>query len=293
MEIFINNQIGIKNNDLDNGKSLEYYLDLTKNWKDPYPEFVVRKINGFNIIDESVLAVGSKARMGDFFISQIKEKELVYVAPRYGMAGISLLDLASRYNKKVTLFMPSSKVVSEHQQIAIERGANVKFRRIAAMPNLNLMAKKYAKENGAYFIPLGLKHEHVTAGAVRCFYDFFKDKEKPSRMFSVISTGVLTRALQIALPDTEFHAVAVARNIQDGELGRAKFYSYTKPFSAKSKLIPTEFDSTENYDAKAWDFINKYGQAGDWLYNVAGNIKPIGTINLKDIDSQRNWNEIR
>ena len=52
-------------------------------------------------------------------------------------------------------------------------------------------------------------------------YDYFKDKEKPKTMWSVISTGVLSRTMQIALPDTEFSAVAVARIIQQGELGRA------------------------------------------------------------------------
>ena len=73
-------------------------------------------------------------------MSQVKEDTIVYVCPRKGLAGLAVLELAKKYNKKTVLFMPSSKTVSDHQAICIERGAVPKFRRIAAMPNLNKLA---------------------------------------------------------------------------------------------------------------------------------------------------------
>jgi hypothetical protein len=132
----------------------------------------------------------------------------------------------------------------------------------------------------------------VTACAVRTIYDFFNGKEKPQTMWCVISTGVLSRALQIALPDTEFVNVAVARNIQQGELGRAKFMSYHKPFESKSDLIPTEFNCESSYDSKGWDYMNKYGKKGDWFFSVAGNSKDT-TISVESIDSYRDWNDLK
>ena len=290
--MFLNNQKGNYNKDLDS-KDLQYYLDLTKDFKSSFDQFHVKEVNGFMIIDESESnKVGAKARFGEFLISTCKQDEIVYVQPRNGFAGISLSYLCKIYGKKLTLIMPSSKKSSNHQRLCIEYGAKPLFLRIAAMPNANSMARKYAAKKGALFIPLGLNHEYVIANAVRCIYDYFKDKPKPNTMWSVISTGVLTRAMQIALPDTKFHAIAVARNIQNGELGKAKFYSYHKRFTAKSDLIPTEFNSEETYDSKGYDYLCKYGDKGDWFFNVAGNA-PESIIKASEVDSYRDWNDLR
>lgn len=293
--MFLNKQVGKENNDLNNF-NLDLYLDQTKNFKSSFDEFNVKNINGFNIIDESVSCeVGYKARSGEFFIQNLVKqgiKKIVYVQPRRGFAGISLAWLCKKYNLDLILVMPASKEISDHQALCIELGAKALFARIAAMPNANLIAKKYAKSINGYYVPLGLNHPMVIAGGVKCIYDYFKNKNKPSVMWSVISTGVLTRSLQIALPTTKFKAIAVARNIQQGELGIADFYSYHKPFNSKSDLIPTEFDSENSYDAKGYDYMVKYGNKGDWFFNVAGNAsKP--TINKKIIDSYRNWNDLK
>lgn len=290
--MFENYQVGIDNLDLHDGKSLEYYLELTKDYKSDFPDFVIKKVGKFNVIDESVLETGTKSRFGDFLFQNIKEQEIVYCAPRVGFGSMSAVYLAKKYGKKATLFMPAAKQASDHQLVCIEMGAKPIFRKIPAMPTLNSWAKKYAQENGAFFIPFGLKHPLVTAGAVRVIYDFFKDKEQPKEMWCVISTGVLSRALQIALPKTEFFSVAVARNIQQGELGRSQFISYHKPFLDKSDVIPTEFNSAENYDAKAWQYMFDAANEGAYFYNVAGNIKP-NKLRPQDVDSQREWGEIR
>lgn len=291
--MFLNKQKGEENKDLSNGRDLEYYLELTKDFKSSFNDFAVKEVNGFFIIDESISnPVGAKARFGELLMQVNTKKEIVYVQPRKGFAGISLSYLCKKYNKDLTLVMPSSAKASEHQRLCIEYGAKALFARIAAMPNANLIAKKYASKRDALFIPLGLQHELVTACAVRSVYDFFKDKEKPKRMWCVISTGVLSRALQIALPDTEFVNVAVARNIHQGELGRAKFISYHKPFNAKSDLIPTEFNCESTYDAKGWDYLNKYGEKGDWFFSVAGDSDKT-TIPESSVDSYRDWNDLK
>jgi hypothetical protein len=160
------------------------------------------------------------------------------------------------------------------------------------MPNANSIAKRYSKLKSAFFVPLGLQHELVTACAVRSFYDFFKDREKPNNMWSVISTGVLQRSMQIALPETNFNAIAVARNIQHGELGKANFFSYHKTFNSQSDLLPLDFDCEKSYDSKGWDYLCRYGVEGDWFFNVAGNA-PKPTIDKTSIDSYRDWNDLR
>lgn len=294
--MFLNKQTYKDNNDLKGFMNLDYYLDLTKDFKSSFGDFNIKQVDGFNVIDESESCeVGYKARSGEFFIQDLVRqgvKKIVYVQPRRGFAGISLSWLCKKYGLDLILVMPSSKEVSDHQALCIELGAKPLFARVAAMPNANSLAKKYAEKVGAYYVPLGLNHPYVIAGGIRCIYDYFKDKEKPGTIWSVISTGVLSRTMQIALPDTEFNAVAVARNIQQGELGRAKFYSYHKPFNSKSDLIPDKFDCEDSYDSKGWDYMVKYGKKGDWFFSVAGNAK-LPTINKSTIDSYRDWRDLK
>jgi hypothetical protein len=158
---------------------------------------------------------------------------------------------------------------------------------------LNAHAKKWAEENNATFIPLGLKHELVTAAAVKVAYDLAEKHGYPEEVWSAISTGVLQRSLQIAWPDAQFNAVAVARNIKDGELGRAKVWSHPKQFN--QDVDPTfnpPFPSAMNYDAKAWEFMKRHGNPGAWFWNVGGNPKPKQETTKETVNSQRGWGEV-
>lgn len=269
------------------------WLELAGDWQDPFPAPIVKEHNGFNVVREDLMGFGSKCRFGDILVQICPSDTLVYVQPRYGFAGISLAYLAEKYNKKLVLFSPSQKEISDHQAICIERGADMKFRRIAAMPNLNKIAADWAKENNGFFIPLGLRHELVTAAAVKVAYDMAQVHGEPKEVWHAISTGVLGRALQIAWPNAEFNGVAVARNIKDGERGRATIWSHPKEFSQNvaSEFEPP-FPSALNYDAKAWELMLKNGSPGSWFWNVGGNPKPENEDTKQSINAQREWGEI-
>ncbi len=280
-------QIGFENKD---EMPLEWYLNKTKDYGSDYGDFVITTTSeGFKIIDESVHDFGAKARMADYYMQNVEDDHLVYVAPRVGYAGLSLAYLTEKYGKKLTLVMPSSKQISHHQALAIEYGAEPLFLRVAAMPNANNAAKKYAEAIGATFVPFGLDHTDVYAGAIREFQRL-RPLLNGKRLWSVISTGVLSRSLQIALPETEIINVAVARNIQHGELGRAHFCSYHKQFTDKSDELPTEFRSVDTYDAKGWHYMKEYGKPGDFFFNVAGE-PPATTIDINAIHSAREWGD--
>jgi len=263
----------------------DYYLNLAKDWEDPNPDPIVETHDGVRVVRDDLL-VGSKVRGGDCLISNIKQKTLVYVQPRTGLAGVSLLSVAKRHNKKVKLFMPSSKQISHHQACCIEQGADYEFHRIAAMPNLNAIAKKWADENDdTYFIPLGLKHELVTAGFVKVASKI----PEPEEVWTVISTGVLHRALQIAWPNAKFHCVAVSRNMKRGEIGHKNIISAPEPFTKEIKENLPPFPSVNTYDGKAWRYIPKNSRKDILFWNVG--TEPI----LKDeslytsINSYRKW----
>lgn len=283
-------------------KTRDYYLQLAEGWVDTAPKPAIVDLNGATVWDDSVTGLGTKGRWGDLFMSKVTTKEVVYVQPRVGWAGMSLSALVDKYDKNLTLFMPASKRISDHQLICVERGANVKFRRIAAMPVLNKYAKDYADEVGATFVPFGLDHELVVAAGVASTLQQWGDRPEPKHIVSVVSTGVLSRTLQIAFPNAEFHGVAVARNLKAGEIGRASVVSYHRPFlqdadEAAKIHEETGISSAPNYDMKGIEYLlrGKLGvpmEPSTLFWNVAGDIKPT-RLKHEDIDSAREWGEVR
>lgn len=258
--------------------SKQEYLDMIGDFKSSFPDPVVENIEGRIVVREDILSVGTKARAGEFLVATCKSDTIVYVQPRFGFAGISLTELCKKYNKKLVLFMPSSKEISDHQAYCIENGCEYHFHRIAAMPNLNIIAKRWAENNNAFFIPLGLRHELVTAMIVKTANDI----KEPLSFWTAFSTGVLNRALQIAWPNAIANGVAVSRNVKDGEKGRANIISHYRDFGQNSLVLPP-FPSASNYDAKVWE----YTKEGDLFWNVAGNINH--NLNKQTIKSYRPW----
>lgn len=266
----------------------EYYLDLAGDWEDPYGAPKIVEHEGIRVVRDDFLT-GSKVRGGDCLISSLPKEidTIVYVQPRTGLAGVSILDVAKHHDKKVKLFMPSSKEISMHQACCIERGAEVSFHRIAAMPNLNLIAKKWADEHpNAFFVPLGLKHELVTAGIVK---SAIKIKE-PEEVYVATSTGVLTRSLQIAWPNAKFISVCVSRNMKAGELGMAEAISEPLAFTASEKKdnLPP-FPNIDTYDGKVWKYIPKNSDKDILFWNVGKEPVLQNLDIIKETKSYREW----
>ena len=270
------------------GDPQEYYLDLVKDWEDPYGDPVVKMHEGVRVVRDDLIT-GTKVRGGDALISSLPDHvdTIVYVQPRTGLAGVSILDVAKRHGKKVKLFMPSSKRISHHQACCIEQGADVEFHRIAAMPNLNLIAKKWAEErSNTYFVPLGLKHELVTAGIVKTAMKI----PEPEEVYVATSTGVLSRALQIAWPNAKFTSVCVSRNMKAGELGRATPISEPLAFTASEKKenLPP-FPNIDTYDGKVWKFIPKNSGRDILMWNVGPQPVLQDETIYDQVDSYRDW----
>ena len=268
----------------------EYYLDLAQFWTDPNPAPRIVEHEGIRVVRDDDL-VGSKVRGGDCLISSLPKHidTIVYVQPRTGLAGVSILDVAKRHNKAVRLFMPSSKKISHHQACCIEQGAEASFHRIAAMPNLNKIAKEWAdqKEN-AFFVPLGLKHRMVTAGMVKVASQI----KEPDVVYVATSTGVLTRSLQIAWPNAEFVSVAVSRNMKAGELGRAKVISEPRAFTAhESKENLPPFPNIDTYDGKVWKYIPKHSDKDILFWNVGKEPVLHDDTLYETTDSYRKWDK--
>lgn len=265
----------------------EYYMNLAAGWTPYNPDPVVIEHDGVRVVRDDLI-VGTKTRAGDLLASKMNHHTIVYSQPRTGLAGVSILDVAKHHNKKVVLFMPASKVVSHHQACCIEQGAEIHFKRIAAMPILNQIAAKWAGDNDAFFVPLGLKHELATAGIIHAASKI----DPPDEVYVAISTGVLSRALQIAWPKAKFTCVAVARNLKAGELGRADVISEPLPFTTPEKPanVPP-FPAISTYDAKVWKYIPKNSGRNVLMWNVGSEPLLTNPAILDTIDSYRDWDK--
>ena len=270
----------------------DVFINFTKNFKSILPDIVIKKHDNINVVREDlILKGGTKTRIGEFYFSQITNRVVVYVVPRFGLAGAAIMELCKLYNKEAIFFMPACKEISDHQAYVIDqKPRDVIFKRIAAMPNLNRIAQKYANLHGFEFIPFGLNHSHVIAGAVRVCEDLLKNYNEPDQLWTAVSTGVLTRGLQIGFENTEMHGVAVARNMKAGELGRTNIISEPLGFHSKEKQLPP-FNSVDNYDAKVWKYIPKDTNKNIWFWNVAKDLKCPTYFDKKLVNSYRDWND--
>ena len=106
----------------DNLYSKQEYLDMVGDFVGSFPDPIIETIEDRIVVREDLLSVGTKARAGELLVATSESDTIVYVQPRFGFAGISLTELCKKYNKRLVLFMPSSKEVSDHQAFCIENG---------------------------------------------------------------------------------------------------------------------------------------------------------------------------
>ena len=281
----------------------EAFLRLTDEFESKLDKPIIKKHDGIYVIREDLMGHGgTKVRAAEYLFSTIKEDTIVYCMPRVGHASAAVIKLAILYNKNVILFAPACKEMSNHQANSVRMleempshlYGKVIWRRIAAMPNLNRMAMNFAKENQYKFLPFGLDHPYTIAGFVRVCHDMLNSQwiQYPKTMWTVVSTGVLTRGLQIGFLDSNMQGVAVARNMKSGELGRTKIQSDPLAFTAKEKQenLPP-FDSVATYDAKAWKYIPKNPEKPVYFWNVAGEIELPKNFDKSNYNTYRDWND--
>jgi len=290
------------------GMTIPLLEQMAEGWEDPFPlpriekhklwQPAQKRTITVNVVRDDENGVGSKGRFGSLLMQRTRHDTFVYVAPRAGWAPLSLAKLCRQYDRRLILFAPACKEPSHHQKVAMSLGAEMRFYRVAAMPNLQAKAEEFAKKHGYFFAPLGLRHPLVTAAIYATAKKLFTGKKK-SQLWCAMSTGVLSRGLQLALPTWEHHGVCVARNIQDGERGNAILHSHPYPFLQDApEAFRPPFPSASNYDAKVWEFMQgdiggPWGRGCEpnaYMWNVAGEIDLQGPL-PKRIQSDKDWGD--
>jgi hypothetical protein len=258
-----------------NGKiwTINELLDLLKDWNDPNPPPVIEKFNDVFVVRDELLEYGSKIRFIDKFIRDIPQKEIVFgSSPATGYAQISLPAVANKYGKDVVLFMAKRNSDNYHpyQKRGMELGAKYEWVNMGMLSVTQSRAKKYVAEKpeDRVLFPIGLEHPTVIGSIIKIARKYI-DPTKISEIWTVGSSGTLSRGLQLAFPELDINVVSVGHTMNAREIGRAKYYRSEYKFDKeipKSEMPP--FPSAPTYDAKAWKFVKEYGKPNCLFWNV-------------------------
>ena len=243
-----------------------------------FPKLVVEEHEGFYVVRDDLLEGGSKRRFVDRMIrEEIAEgaEEFVYGGcPANGYAQLSLTLQAKAYGKKAVFFMAKRSLDNLHpyQKQALEYGADIRWVPNGMLQVTKARAREYFYEDPKKrrLLPLGLEEKRVfedikaLAKNIEIEYNI-----KVSEVWSVGSSGTLTRGLQMAFPDKEVNVVSVGHKMKQHEIGRANLYLTKYKFMQEVKEEDKPpFPSVPTYDAKAWAVMKQYAKKGALFWNV-------------------------
>ena len=249
------------------GDTIEEYLSLINDWEDSLPSPMIEEHEGIQVVRDDLLGGGSKIRFADYLVqSQPEIEEWVYgSSPATGYAQISLSYLCRKYGKKAVIFMAERAwdKLHDYQIEALKAGADMKWVPNGMLSVTEKRARDYVEQDPKVrrLLPIGFHHDTVIASIVRVALSM---DVRPNEVWTVGSSGTLTRGLQLAWPNADFHCVTVGHK---GDYGRAKTYRCEIPFNKPAKLIPP-FPSAITYDAKAWEYIKQHASPGALFWNV-------------------------
>lgn len=253
--------------------SEDQLLGLVKDWEDPNPDPVIINYEGIDVVRDDLLNYGSKIRFVDKFIQETTANEIVFgCCPATGYAQISLPVVAEKYGKKVILFMAKRNPENyhEYQKRGMGLGAIYEWVNMGMLSVTKSRAKKYVAEDpeNRMEFPIGLEHPTVVASIIKVARNALS-KKLPSEIWSVGSSGTISRGLQLAFPEIPVNVVSVGHKMNEREIGRAKYYRSEYQFdkAIKESEMPP-FPSAPTYDAKAWKFVKEHAKEGALFWNV-------------------------
>jgi hypothetical protein len=145
-----------------------------------------------------------------------------------------------------------------YQKKAIDLGADMRWVKMGMLAVTEKRARDYVAEKPTdrLLVPIGIRHDT----AIGCLIKVARALPiRPREIWSVGSSGTLSRSLQLAFPDAAVHVVSVGHAMQPNDIGRAIFhkssYKFDKP--VKQEHAPP-FPSAPTYDAKAWHIMKEW-----------------------------------
>lgn len=221
---------------------------------------VLEKFGQVVVVRDDLLPGGTKSRVLPHLLTGAAE--FVYASPAYGYAQVALAYACRAAGYGATIFTAKRGRLHARTLEAKEAGAKIVLVPHGYLSNVQAKARAYAAAVGAKLLPFGLDTPEMAAGlrAAAEMADY-----TPAEVWTVAGSGTLSRALQSVWPDARFFAVQVGAA---PKAGRARVLRAGESFDQDARIRPP-FPSCSNYDAKAWQFIERQATPGALFWNVA------------------------
>lgn len=224
------------------------------------PDPILMEHDGFLVVRDDLLPGGTKRRALHVLLDD--HQEYCYASPVQGAAQLALAYVCRDAGKHATIFCAQRKTFHPFTQTAIYTGATVIEVPMGFLSNVTAKAKDYCASSGAKLLPFGLDHPDVVAAMADVARRL---PVTPTEVWSITSSGVLSRGLQLAWPDATFYGVRVGA---EPNAGRATVFQAPEAFDRPAKILPP-FPSNVYYDAKCWAIMKRHATPGALFWNVA------------------------
>lgn len=228
------------------------------------PEPVITEHDGILVVRDDLLEGGSKRRFLRTLVESQTASEWVYASPCNGYGQISLAYVCRDLGRTATIFVPKRGEMHEYTKEAVRAGAEIIEVPMGFYSNCAAKARRYAEIYDAAVAPFGFDDKLVIDEIALIAS---KLPVEPAEVWSILSSGTLSRGLQKAWPNAVFLGVSVGHKPKPEQMGNATVYGAPEKFSATAKILPP-FPSAPTYDAKAWRFIKQYAKPGALFWNV-------------------------
>lgn len=235
------------------------------------PQVIIQRYENYNVVRDDLLPGGTKQRGLYHFIGEAMKKgykSFVYGGPAQGVAQAGLGIAAKILGVEAHMFYSGRRSILS--KFAEDVGVNMH-----PVEGTLVMCKKeaenfVAKDPKRLLLPFGLDEDEFKKSLIRALKQSMPPI-KIKHMWVVGGTGVLLNCLYHILPETYFHVIQVGRPLVSGmfEPSRTQLFVHPKKFNEVTDYMPP-YKSIDNYDAKVWYFVKKYGRPDDFIWNVAG-----------------------
>lgn len=233
-------------------------------WHDPHPLPPLDWLDGHTcVVRDDTLPGGTKRRALDYLIGHDPAHgsvtEWVYgSSPAWGYAQWALAVTCATYGRTAVVFAANRAVATRHrvQREALAAGAVYHWIPNGMLSVTQARARRYveADPKTRRLVPMG----GDTPEAAACLRQTMTRlrhqlPQSPRVVWSVVSSGTLSRALQMTFPDAEVHGVVVGHTPTPAQAGRALLHH--SPYAFATPVRPHDappYPSTAEYDAKLW-----------------------------------------
>jgi hypothetical protein len=250
------------------------------------PKIIVEKYKNnnksYNIIKDDYIIGGSYTRGFVNYIKNILEnnkniKTLIYYGTLCGCEELCIsysLYLLKRENIEL-IFISTEKYndeIKKNQNLSLFYHKNIKYIFKKNRDDIKNTLKLYTNEN-YYIIP---KNMDNFAYIDELFSSLYMRKNKLvdiKVLWLIIPSNALLYALLKIMPHTKFNVVNIKKNniLKDTYNSNSNVKIYNSSYNLYDKYNSTlRYNTMLSTEGKVWEFINKKGESGDYIWNAFG-----------------------